>query len=531
MPGRKRRSKGSDGTAEYNTSARGDSGGGAPMGGAYSGDIRFHPDMITKPAQPPVVVNGLTFHQFGNIGPRTEQINAVIRQMMFTPYGFHRVNQDMSNPGSVERSAYVSNANGHIAEMWDRAYAQLLRLGEARDGYSQIPRDLHYKRSFMVYMFQYGVALAALRYVAQWKELSWWDDSTRSAAREVDKVSNARLDQTIKRLTSVPMIPAWHQLWLQMYSANVDVYHEMVYWAKPATISDFSEHKPSSDDYIAVPFGLQVGGTTGTGGQHSYPFQTGYFTQIMDGVDAYVESVSVGGKARYATDADSAEKINVNEDVDAIRKLFDMLNIPSNPEKFDTIKTPDYDGGDNILRSLYQGNMGRKITVTSGTDQILTYPTTKETLGYIELLCDSQPNAADIMGLYGCVYKDVDRRVDVNTAHNRYGFMLDGHGLTFTTNNPTENQEREVGQYDKCAIYSRDDGWINATTEQDQGSHAGAPWVNHAWSAIQRWTHTESSYKVRNGRPVAYDYFVPVEEIQYMQLQFISELLGIPYVG
>ena len=216
------------------------------------------------------------------------------------------------------------------------------------------------------------------------------------------------------------------------------------------------------------------------------------------------------------------------EDVQNIQSLFRMIGVPTHQFTWSEVSPLVVDSQrlDQVLyRNAWVG--GADLT---GTDQTEVFPARHSLRAFVEVRgVGAGPKAPDFMGWNGpMISYNTTERYDV-TAQNSIVGMVSG-GNTQSTNAPALADD-DIGYHRDITFFTPEDGWLAtaATSYTNASNEPAYPMKLHQY--VNRAQSTAAQVEMRVNDTVDYGFFMQAADIGAHQLAWLSQTLGIPYVG
>jgi hypothetical protein len=220
---------------------------------------------------------------------------------------------------------------------------------------------------------------------------------------------------------------------------------------------------------------------------------------------------------------------NDRSDVQNIQTLFRMLELPQAPMNWNNWVPTMLDFG-MVDTLLYRGAwVGVDNTSLLG-DNVLVYPRIDDLSGLVEVRGRGTPNPLTVAGLMNplTVIRDA---ANWNVSSGYFFIGAVGYNQLNQANYAADVNKSENGLHRLIRKFTQEDGWTNATSSYRAVAVQQTDPLRHHQYSVRGQVDVDTIVDVDVNDSVDYSFYVPVEDVGYHYLAWLSQTLGLPYLG
>ena len=481
---------------------------------------------LVRPSSPLLEMDGRKYSGYGDASPRVDLPLMVVAPTTFNIRGWRGIT---SKAGNVVGGPYDAIPGlQRVATIAENLYEEVVYMGEARDGFKQLPPTLKTSGFMIDYIQRYMLVVAKLVSLISLQQLATYDIVSRRIGLVGSAVSRTKLKTALEIITSLPMYPAFHNLAVLMGTPIVPgtPTGPILVRTFPFSFPNFSTFGDDADT-VGLPSVLHhvikgVGDSDTattlldrTAKLHDSSWWNDEYSDIMNLIKA-TQRVDIDGDHR--------------EDMLAMQGLLRILNVPTNymsyPDVVPAIASPLL-LDTHLNYGLYAGHQD----VSSGTDQRVLGPDANWTGGMVEMRYPGAVGIPHMLGMFGSVfgtggYHDIDEE---STGGYQFGIM--GEGADAGSTDPTATDWKNQCQLMVRRIYREDTGvsdvWSKVSKDaKEQDEFKNYPLAQHWWRDVATAGSADPDIHRDNAEDAVV--FVPVEDFGYHFLRWFTSSLGVP---
>ena len=520
-----RNKRGKDSKSD-STAVRQDQAMGSRSGG---GSVAYSPDISTRQSDMPTRGDGPTF-TFGGVSYigrelaplRQNRIQTVYEHLQASLRGYNW--HGAAAPTATQKSFLydVSPAYRTIDSVWDNAYYLLRMRAVDLEGYRHLPSELYNPNTVERYVKTYLNARMMIGELTSWQKLRGYDLGHISVGKAASLISQGRVNNAwegLSRFRMFPGIVAWGDMMakpIRGHDRSI-TYHPGWAWAA----HNYDWGVPRVD---AAQTASSVG---------NWSYQTWDRTHIWDPSDSttFQRLISTVETALSVLDRTAPQLSSDDKsDIENLEVLLRMLEVPVSPMRWNDWQ-PIRDDLMSLDTMLYRNAWIGADNVGGGGDRVLAYPWNTDLSGQVEIRGRGQPNPLLVAGMYNQI-------ATVNPVASTSRPVISPGADMFSIGMLSANQRddtsaatgttNETGYHRLQRTFSQSGGWTDlVTTFQADTVRQEDPVRHHQYSERGQ-IAAAGSIDISVNDEVDFNFNVPLEDVGYHFLPWLSESLGIP---
>ena len=511
-----------------------------PKGGSDSAGTAAHDNSLStrqatfplRPSSPMLEMDGRSYSGYGDASPRIDLPLLIAMPSTFNILGWRGVARGTTADGPAGTPFADMPGLNRVATIARNLYEEVVFMGEARDGFKQLPATLHNDGVLIEYIQRYMLIVAKLVTLISVQQLTTYDIVSRRIGLVGSTVSRSKLRTALETITALPMYPVFHNLAVMMGTPIISGTP-----TGPILVRTFPFHGPDQSIF----------GDVSTSGDHPHVGVLDALNHVSqklkdnptDLLDVYAKlHDSEWWNREYAdilTLIKAMERIDISseyrEDFLAIQALMRILKVPVNYMTYTDISVGAAASPALTETILSYGAYVGKQTRT-GTDVRVMGPDADWTNGLVEMRYPGGVGLPHMLGMFGTVFTR-GGNIDVSeTTTGGYQFGLLGEIQTAVDDtDPTLHEYKSNGCVMLRRVYREDAGVSDVWSIVDEDAKESDEFKNYP--IAQHWWRDLAT--AGNGDPTIYRdratdrvYFIPVEDFGWHYLKWFTTAMGVP---
>ena len=478
-------------------------------------------------------MDGRKYSGYGDASPRVDLPMVVVIPTTFNILGYRPTAWKAGDDKPVSTPLDDIPGLARVETIANNLYEEVVYMGEARDGFKQLPATLTTDGFLIRYIQRYMLIVSKLVCLINLQQLATYDIVTRRIGLVGSTLARAKLKTALETITSLPMYPVFHNLAVMMGTPIIPgtptgptVVRTFPY--SPADQWDFEDNDAdeglipnlkhvvkgvgSSDDATSL---LDVYGKL-----HDSSWWNDEYSDILRLIQA---TQRVGIKNKSDTDA-------VRSDMIALQGLLRILKVPVNYMTYTDVK-PSVANPIMVDTVLNYGAYVGQQDISGGTDQRIMGPDASWNNGMVEMRYPGGIGLPHLLGFFGTVfshggYHDIDE-----TSTGGWQFGIVGEAADAGATAPKWQDYSNHSQLMLRRIYREDAGvtdvWSKVDVDaKEQDEFKNYPLAQHWWRDVA--TAGSADPDIHRDKSSDTVIFIPEEDFGWHFLKWFTTAIGVP---
>ena len=532
---RRNRTRKPKGTADgTRTSVNPSDGGGSTGTAAHDNPVDTRQSgFLLRPNSPMLEMDGRKYSGYGDASPRVDLPLMVVIPTTFNIKGYRPSAWKADADAPVASPEEEIPGLARVSTIANNLYEEVVYMGEARDGFKQLPAQLHNEEFLIRYIQRYMLIVSKLVMMISLQQLATYDIVARRIGLVSSTLARAKLKTAIETITSLPMYPVFHNLAVLMGTPIIPgtptgpiVVRTFPY--SPADQWDFGDDDATSGlipnlHNIVKGVGSSDNATTLMdvyGKLHDSSWWSNEYADILRLIQA---TQRVGIKGGTGTDM-------VRDDMLALQGLLRILKVPVNYMTYGDVKPSVANPTlvDTVLNyGAYVGQQDR----TGKNDLRIMGPDASWNNGMVEMRYPGGIGLPHILGFFGTVftkggYHDIDELTD-----GGWQFGIVGEATDAGSTPPKWQEFKNHCQLMLRRIYREDAGVTDVWSKVDEDAQESDefknyPLAQHWWRDVA--TAGSADPEIHRDKSSDSVIFIPEEDFGWHYLKWFTTAIGVP---
>ena len=475
-------------------------------------------------------MDGRKYSGYGDASPRVDLPLLVAQPVTFNILGWRATASKLDSESQVLIGDPLKEIPGlaRVSTIAENLYEEVVYMGEARDGFKQLPASLHSSGFLIDYITRYMLIVSKLVSLISLQQLATYDIVSRRLGLVGSAVSRTKLKTALEIITSLPMFPVFHNLAVMMGTPIIPGTPTGPILVRTFPFS-LPEHATFGDDDATHGISAVLHNKVkGLGSSDTATDKLDVYAKLHDSSWWNNEYSDIMNLIKATQRVDITE--DPRDDMLALQGLLRILRVPVNYMSYQNV-VPGIASPvllDTILN--YGAYVGQK-DVSGGTDQRVMGPDHNWTRGMVEMRYPGAVGLPHLLGMFGPVFTsggatDID---ELTVGGYQYGILAEAQHAGAT--DPTRTAWKNSSQIMLRRIYREDAGvtdvWSKVDAEaKEKDEFQNYPLAQHWWRDVATAGSADPTIHRDNAEDTVI--FIPVEDFGYHYLKWFTTALGVP---
>ena len=483
---------------------------------------------LLRPNSPMLEMDGRKYSGYGDASPRVDLPLMVVLPTTFNIKGYRPTSWKKDADAAVATPEEAIPGLARVSTIANNLYEEVVYMGEARDGFKQLPATLHTEEFLIRYIQRYMLIVSKLVSLISLQQLATYDIVSRRVGLVGSTLARAKLKTAIETVTSLPMYPVFHNLAVLMGTPVIPgtPTGPILVRTFPYSPADQWDFEDSDDTKGLIPNLHHV--VKGVGSSDNATSLMDVYGKLHDSSwwnDEYSDIL----RLIQATQRVGIEG-NVRLDMLALQGLLRILRVPVNYMSYQDVK-PAVANPTLVETILNYGAYTGQQDVSGGTDQRIMGPDASWNNGMVEMRYPGGIGLPHLLGFFGTVftsggYHDVDELTSGGWQFGIVGEAADAGGTA-----PKWQEFTNHSQLMLRRIYREDAGVTDVWSKVDKDAKESDefknyPLAQHWWRDVA--TAGSADPEIHRDKSSDTVIFIPEEDFGWHYLKWFTTAIGVP---
>ena len=488
---------------------------------------------LIRPNSPMLEMDGRKYSGYGDASPRVDLPLMVVMPTTFNILGWRGVatksDTDPTVPGGPLEDIPGLARVRTIAE---NLYEEVVYMGEARDGFKQLPATLTTEDFLIRYIQRYMLIVAKLTMLISLQQLATYDIVARRIGLVGSTVARNKFRTALEAITSLPMYPVFHNLAVMMGTPIIPGTPTGPILIRTFPYSPADQWDFGDDDLLTGPNALHHV-VKGVGSSDTATTLLDNTAKLHDSSwwnDEYADVMNLIRATQRVGLEDKSDTSKVRSDMIALQGLLRILKVPVNYMSYQDIR-PAISNPILLETVLEHGAYVGQKDVSGGTDSRVMGPAADWNNGMVEMRYPGGIGLPHILGMFGTVFTspggtDIDER-----TKGGYQFGIVGEAQDAGSTDPSWEKYKNHSQLMTRRIYREDAGVTDVWSKVDEDAKESDefknyPLAQHWWRDVA--TAGTADPDIHRDDAADTVIFIPVEDFGWHYLKWFTTAIGVP---
>ena len=480
-------------------------------------------------------MDGRKYSGYGDASPRVDLPLVVVIPTTFNILGYRPTawKADATTPVSSPLDAIPGLAR--VETIADNLYEEVVYMGEARDGFKQLPATLSTPGFLIRYIQRYMLVVSKLVTLINLQQLATYDIVARRIGLVGSTLSRAKLKTALETITSLPMYPVFHNLAVLMGTPIIPgtptgpiVVRTFPY--SPADQWDFEDNN-ATEGLIAnlkhIVKGVASSDDAGKlldvyGKLHDSSWWNDEYADILRLIQA-TQRVGIEDKG-------TGRDYDVRSDMIALQSLMRILKVPVNYMTYTDVK-PSVSNPLMVDTVLNYGAYVGQQDISGGNDKRIMGPDASWNNGMVEMRYPGGIGLPHLLGFFGTTFTSGGQTDIDETSKGGWQLGIVGEAADAGATAPGWQDYDNHCQLMLRRIYREDAGvtdvWSKVDVDaKEQDEFKNYPLAQHWWRDVA--TANSADPDIHRDKSSDTVIFIPEEDFGWHFLKWFTTAIGVP---